>query len=286
MKGYKITRNSEVSNMLIHPETTYKFIPENSESVMKLCRRGFHFCQDSENIPVWGDIGRKDTVIFTVEARGSVVEGDRKCVTDKISVGRRIPREEYGKLFKVCRFDEDGNVRFIELSNGRKSEWERDEEGRIIKKVVNRGTESEIIFEYRYNDDGNLVYDSKNDEWEKREFEGDKIIYSIDSYGQERFYEYDEGKCVYIKVDNSNVEGVHFPPGEIWETFYIYDDKGRKVYGKDSNGDWKKWKYPEENVVRFKTNDGFRDEKVMDEEGNLIHYENSRGIGYEVRIER
>ena len=59
---------------------------------ISLCKRGFHFCKKMAD--VFSYYGSIDCRYAEVEAVGEIIEGDDKCVTDKIRIIKEIPRRE------------------------------------------------------------------------------------------------------------------------------------------------------------------------------------------------
>ena len=59
-----------------------------------LCESGFHFCKKIVDILSYYNLNNKDTRLCEIEATGEVIEGDDKCVTNKIRIIREISKQE------------------------------------------------------------------------------------------------------------------------------------------------------------------------------------------------
>ena len=59
-----------------------------------LCESGFHFCKKIVDILSYYNLNNEDIRLCEIEATGKVIEGDDKCVTDKIKIIREISKEE------------------------------------------------------------------------------------------------------------------------------------------------------------------------------------------------
>ena len=65
---------------------------------IELCEEGFHFCKKIVDIQGYYNLRDEETRLCEVEATGKVIEGDYKCVTDKIKIIRELTREEMYEL--------------------------------------------------------------------------------------------------------------------------------------------------------------------------------------------
>ena len=61
---------------------------------IELCDRGFHFCKKIADVQNFYNITGENCILCEIEATGQVIEGDNKCVTDKIKIIREISKEE------------------------------------------------------------------------------------------------------------------------------------------------------------------------------------------------
>ena len=106
---------------------TYE-MPENE---IKLCRKGFHFCQWAMDVFAYYN-GNND-VYAEIKAEGNILQDNNKCVTNKITIVKPLSKQEMINqiAFFVHRLDGtidrnlyahrlDGPV--IEMVNGIK-EW-------------------------------------------------------------------------------------------------------------------------------------------------------------------
>ena len=59
-----------------------------------LCESGFHFCKKIVDIQNYYNLKDENTRLCEIEATGQVIEGDDKCVTNKIKIIREISKEE------------------------------------------------------------------------------------------------------------------------------------------------------------------------------------------------
>ena len=61
---------------------------------IELCRSGFHFCKRIVDIQNYYNLKDESTRLCEIEAVGQVIEGNDKCVTDKIKIIREISKDE------------------------------------------------------------------------------------------------------------------------------------------------------------------------------------------------
>jgi len=66
---------------------------------ISLCAEGFHFCKELTQCFKFYDCVTWNK-IAEVEALGKVIEGDKKCVTNKIKIVREIPFDEIKEIRK------------------------------------------------------------------------------------------------------------------------------------------------------------------------------------------
>ena len=115
MKAYKASYNQECLGFRFEVGQTYIHKGE-----VKLCKSGFHFCPVAEDTLDYYDY-RKDFVLFEVEAEAVEMSGNtvemsgHKCVTDKITILRIVPKEEYKALLGI-EVDENFNIVWYKIN--------------------------------------------------------------------------------------------------------------------------------------------------------------------------
>ena len=65
---------------------------------IKLCKEGFHFCKKIIEVNNFYSVEAGDVRICEVEATGQVIEGEDKCVTNKIKIIREITKDKMYEL--------------------------------------------------------------------------------------------------------------------------------------------------------------------------------------------
>ena len=90
MKGYK-GFNKDMTCRGFQYEVGKEYEHKGS---IKLCDRGFHFCKKIGDVQNFYDITGENYILCEIEATGRVIEGDDKCVTDKIKIIREISKDE------------------------------------------------------------------------------------------------------------------------------------------------------------------------------------------------
>ena len=92
MKGYKgFDKGLTCRGFQYKVGETYKHDGE-----IILCKVGFHFCKNIADVAYY--YTHKDSEFAEIEAIGKVVEGDNKCVTNKIKIIRIINQSEFYEL--------------------------------------------------------------------------------------------------------------------------------------------------------------------------------------------
>src|SRR5574344_798655 len=86
---------------------------------IKLCEAGFHFCKKIEKVANYYSIQDKDIRICEIEALGKVIEGNDKCVTDKIKIVRELTKDEMYELVNSGI----GNRGFSNTGSGNTGDW-------------------------------------------------------------------------------------------------------------------------------------------------------------------
>ena len=90
VKGYKgFDKNLKCRNFQYEIGKEY----ECNENI-ELCERGFHFCKKIVDVKDYYNIKNENCRLCEIEATGKVIEGDDKCVTDKIKIIREISKDE------------------------------------------------------------------------------------------------------------------------------------------------------------------------------------------------
>jgi len=212
--GYKSTYdgicNGESSPLQYEIGKTYKF---NGE--IKLCEKGFHYCNELKNVFNYYDIN-KDIKVFKVEILGEFIDGDDKSVTNKLKVIEEIDISEWQK------YDERNNL--IYCKNSVLEYWKKyDEKNNLIHYKDSNGIE----YWKKYDEKNNLIHCKDSSGYEKW-YQYDKsnnLIHYKNSSGYEKWYQYDKNNNL-IHYKNSN--GI-----EYWNE---YDERNNLIYYKDSYG--------------------------------------------------
>jgi hypothetical protein len=114
MKGYKASYNGKCRDQHYEVGKTYELWPFwKFWKYPKICERGFHFCQNPDDVLEYYDIYHKDFVLFEVEALGKIDEWMDKTCTDRIKIIRVIPKSEYNKVFRRHSFVVDENDKIV-----------------------------------------------------------------------------------------------------------------------------------------------------------------------------
>ena len=61
---------------------------------IELCSSGFHFCKNIADVNRYYDISSGEARLCEIETTGEIIEGEDKCVTNKIKIIREISKEE------------------------------------------------------------------------------------------------------------------------------------------------------------------------------------------------
>ncbi|MCK9272949.1 hypothetical protein M0P65_05370 [Candidatus Gracilibacteria bacterium] len=129
MIGYKATTNSKCKDLLYEVGQTYTL-----NGKMKICKRGFHFCQDLYDVFYYYP-ENKNIKVFKVEALGKIETVYDKSVTDKIMILEEVDLSNMvieKNNMKKC-FDGKGNLIKEEGSSGFWIKYEYDENRNHIK---------------------------------------------------------------------------------------------------------------------------------------------------------
>jgi len=142
MIGYKATTNGKCKRKTYKVGETYTLKGE-----MKMCKKGFHFCQDLYDVFNYY-LPSKDTKVFKVEALGNIETIADKTVTDNIKILEEVNLsnmilEKYGnKMY----FDNKGNCIKTEYPDGFWWKYEYDFNNNLIKEEKSDGSWTK--FEY------------------------------------------------------------------------------------------------------------------------------------------
>ena len=90
MKGYKAF-NKDLTCRNYQYEIGKEF---EHKGTIRLCESGFHFCKKIADVQGYYNLKDENTRLCEIEAIGKIIEGDNKCVTDRIKILREISKEE------------------------------------------------------------------------------------------------------------------------------------------------------------------------------------------------
>ena len=165
MIGYKATYNGYCLNQLYEVGQTYTL-----DGKMKMCVRGFHFCQDLFDVFKYYPYD-KNIEVFEVESLGDVKNSEDKSVTNKIKILKEVDLKNMivEKYDKKRYFNSKGNYIKYETAHGYYQKLEYDKNDNCIK------------------------YENSENYWEKREYDSNSnCIKEEFSNGSWYEYEYDE----------------------------------------------------------------------------------------------
>ncbi len=94
MKGYKAF-NRDLTCRGYQYEIGKEF---EHKGEIGLCESGFHFCKRIVDIQKYYNLNNEDTRICKIEATGEIIEGEDKCVTNKIKIIKEVTKEEVYEL--------------------------------------------------------------------------------------------------------------------------------------------------------------------------------------------
>ena len=144
-KGYKITNNGWCREMKYEVGETY-----TNPMAPVLCKCGFHYCEDPDDMFSYYFYSKDVTKIFEIEDLGMTVTESDKSVTNKLKIVREIPFEEWNTLFKLTRFDERKNLIRREFKRGSWYELEYDSKDRVVHTLDS----TKAWCKYEYDNDG------------------------------------------------------------------------------------------------------------------------------------
>ncbi|MCK9272969.1 hypothetical protein M0P65_05470 [Candidatus Gracilibacteria bacterium] len=160
MIGYKATCEGKCKDQLYEVGKTYTL-----DGKMKICERGFHFCQDLYDVFYYYP-ENKDTKVFKVEALGEIKTKSDKSVTNKIkileevSLSNMIVEKKGYKKF----FDYKGNFIKFEDSDGHWVAYKYNKNRNIIRREHSNGN----WVKYKYNKNNKVIKrECSNGDWEK-----------------------------------------------------------------------------------------------------------------------
>ena len=106
--------------------------------------------------------------------------------------------------------------------------------------------------------EGLTIYDEDDQEYIMKKILGNIYI--------KRYYIYDErGNKIYWELSD----------GEWLRS--EYDDRGNRIYWEDSSGKWRKWEYDDKGKLIYYETSGYWEKREYDNRGKLIYYEDSDG---------
>lgn len=196
MIAYKGTTNFKCRDITIEIGETY-----THEGDLIICRSGFHFCKNMEDIDYYYDLDDNNTKILEIEVLGEVRTEENKSITNKFKVLREVPRKEW----KNCKFNEQCDLIY----------WE-DSKGNWKKNTYNNNT---INVEYADGSWKTKKYDKNNNEisyedsegiWQKNTYdENNNNIRYEDSTGYWEEYTYKDNKLTGITTCKPCPEHLH-----------------------------------------------------------------------------
>ena len=89
MIGYKAFKHDWTCNDFQYQLGQTYEMPENE---IKLCEKGFHFCQWSSD--VFQYYKDNDDVYAEIKAEGKIIQQNDKCVTSKITIVKQLSKQE------------------------------------------------------------------------------------------------------------------------------------------------------------------------------------------------
>ena len=206
MKAYKATRNMKCKDFTFEVGKTYTF---NGKLIM--CSQGFHFCKNAMDTRTYYPYN-KDFVLMEIDVLGKTIDEEDKSVTNKFTVLRIIPKEEYPELIGIT-LDHNNNLIKQINPNGYTWQYEYDHNNNKVKEINSNG----YTWQYEYDHNNNKVKE-------------------IDVFGVIYQYEYD--------YNNNKVKEIH-PNGDTWQ--YEYDHNNNKVKEIHPNGSTYQYEYDNNN---------------------------------------
>ena len=105
-----------------------------------------------------------------------------------------------------------------------------------------------------------------------------KMLDKISDHVQLPYFKSMESLTIYDKDDQEYIMKKIL--GNIsFSRYYIYDDRGNRIYWEGSDGDWSKWEYDDKgNIIYYENSDGWWEKSEYDDKGNMLYSEGSDGI--------
>ena len=221
MKAYKATRNMKCINLTFEVGKTYTF---NGKLIM--CYQGFHFCKNAMDTRTYYPYN-KDFVLIEIDVLGKTIDEGDKSVTNKFTVLRIIPKEEYPELIGITLDHNNNKIKHIN-PNGDTIQYQYDHNNNLIKQIYSNGD----TIQYEYDHNNNLIkqneYDHNNNKvkeinpngytWQYEYDHNNNLIKQINSNGYTWQYEYDQ---------NNNKTKQIYPDGSTYQ--YEYDNNNNKI---------------------------------------------------------
>jgi len=196
MKAYKATRNMKCINLTFEVGKTYTF---NGE--LKMCSQGFHFCKNAMDTRTYYPYN-KDFVLMEIDVLGKTIDEEDKSVTNKFTVLRIIPKEEYPELIGITLDHNNNKIKQIN-PNGDTIQYQYDQNNNLIKQIYSNG----VIYQYEYDQENNLVKEIRpNGDINKYEYDhNNNLVKEIRPNGDINKYEYDQENNIIKKIFNAKV---------------------------------------------------------------------------------
>ena len=134
MKGYKISKQGWCKNVLLKVGENYVH-----EGSVKPRVAGFHFCASIDELLSFYDYKNGTSVIFEVEATGTLASDGALSVTNNLSIVRIVNPSEYNSLFTKYQFDSSFNIVKKVLPSGQCTVMEYDNNNRIVTRTYPNG---------------------------------------------------------------------------------------------------------------------------------------------------
>jgi hypothetical protein len=164
IKGYKASYNQSCLGHYYGVGQKYEM-----KGPIKLCLRGFHFCENVDEVLHYYDIENKEFILFEINAIGDVESENDKSCTNKIEIVRIIPKSEYNNIFTNCKIDDNGNVIYKRYPYECR-ECFFDEKQRCIKQIYHGNR----TYEYKYHENEFLPFWRKDPDGTEYEFKNNK----------------------------------------------------------------------------------------------------------------
>jgi hypothetical protein len=230
----------------------------NFDGYPELCKKGFHFCKNPDDIFYYFQPYLKLNKNFVlleirVEDNRIKIEGVTKCVCTSIDILRIVPVEEYSNIFNKIILNSDGNPIYEQYINSDSSFHNiYDQYGKIIE----RKYDNKHVEIYEYNDYAQISRIISKNDVQKLYISYFPIIYSYDSdhriskidFADDRFikYKYNNGKIE--EIEEKLQRGV---VSEIKKKTYYYNEDGTISYI-SINEDTQKFVYKDGKLIEIR----------------------------------